>query len=157
MKLLLWGLMVWMGIGGASTWARLGETRQECAARYGTPVETNETEAVFHKNSITVTAKFDDKGHTIELRFHGAALEHWQAAEELVRRNLGSTEKKYSSGHRSWYAAADSSYAHWVAGSLVIRSAEQSPPPEAERKLAHENAEHWKAHQKDVLEKIDGF
>ena len=157
MKLLIYCLMVWTGIGVANTWARLGETHQECVARYGSPIETNETEIIFHKNSITITAKFDDKGHTIELLFRGATLEHWQAAQELVHRNLGSTEEKHSPGHRSWYAPDESSYAHWVAGSLVIRSAERTPPPEADRKLAHENAEHWKAHQKDILEKIDGF
>ena len=74
-----------------------------------------------------------------------------------MHRNLGATEEKHGPSQRSWYAADGSSYAHWVAGSLVIRSAEQSPAPEAERKIAHENAEHWKAHQKDVLEKIEGF
>ena len=156
-KLLFWSVAVGLGIGAGSAWARLGETRAECITRYGQPIETNDMEMVFHKNSITVTAKFDEADHTVELRFRGAPLEHWQAAQELVRRDLGTTEEKHTTGHRSWYSPDGSSYAHWVAGSLVIRSADRSPPPEGERRVAHEDAEHWKAHQKEVLDKIDGF
>lgn len=154
-KLFIWALA--LGVGTVSAWARLGETRAECVTRYGEPVETNETEMVFHKNSLTITAKFDDKGHSVELRFHGAPLEHWQAGQELVRRNLGKTEEKHGASQRSWFEGPGGGYAHWVAGSLVIRSAEVEQPPEAEQKRAHEDAERWKSHQKETMDKLDGF
>jgi len=158
MKLFIYGVVVGLVFGAGSAWARLGESRAECVGRYGQPVETNDTEMVFHKNTLTINVKFDDAGKTIELRFHGAPLENWKAGEELVRRNLGhDTEEKSGGSHRSWFAKDGSSYAHWMAGSLVIRNAEQSPPPEGDRKLAHDDVEHWKEHQKEILEKLDGF
>ena len=153
--LLIWALA--LGVGAVSASARLGETRAECITRYGTPVETNETELIFRKNALSITVKFDDQGHSIELRFHGAPLEHWQAGKELVHRNLGNTEEKHGASQWSWFAGQGGGYAHWVAGSLVIRSAEVEQPPEAEQKKAHEDAERWKSHQKETMEKLDGF
>ena len=159
-KLFVVCIVVWTWLSATIAWARLGETRAECIARYGQPEDTADPQVLFfHKNTIRIRVELDTSGHVTELLFDGPPLEHGWVAEDLVRRNLGRVgyETVKHRGHEYWWHPADHrSYAHWIDQQLVIRATDP-PAPKTPSAL---NSEEWKRvqeEQKKVRDKLTGF
>jgi|SRR5271165_1540283 len=70
MKTLLFGLLLITLLAlPRNTQCRIGETLEECKARYGKPVEIKKDTALFFKNGMTVSAHFID-GKVDEIRYY---------------------------------------------------------------------------------------
>lgn len=89
MLFLVAGLGVWWGASARAGSTRIGETLEQCTARYGDPVMERVNSAGFEKNGIRILVDFREDGRAASILYMQAGGFSEQEVERLLKLNGG--------------------------------------------------------------------